>query len=217
MMRYPWCGDDIRQGEEIIRGECARISGAGSIGYLVWFHTSTSTLPASFSYAFGGDQLPSGGVVIQNAWISFMVGWLSYGVGNLKSTTSPPHAIEGSVFHVKRGCVTCWGWGGVFMGSWAVSFFWFYGDVVVSRGTWAMLVKEIFCDCSHVSWCLKVSRCFTWNTTFLQQPNCFTWNVGCFCCRGVFWVLVFLVGGGCFTWNMGNACNEIPRVYGRAL
>ena len=46
-------------------------------------------------------------------------------------------------------------------GSWAVSFFWFYGDVVVSRGTWAMLVKEIFCDCSHVSWCLKVSRCFT--------------------------------------------------------
>ncbi len=81
--------------------------------------------------------------------------------------------------------------------------FWFYGDVVVSRGTWAMLVKEIFCDCSHVSWCLKVSRCFTWNTTFLQQPNCFTWNVGCFCCRGVvFWVLVFLVGGGCFTWNM---------------
>ena len=94
--------------------------------------------------------------------------------------------------------------------------FWFYGDVVVSRGTWAMLVKEIFCDCSHVSWCLKVSRCFTWNTTFLQQPNCFTWNVGCFCCRGVFWVLVFLVGGGCFTWNMGNACNEIPRVYGRA-
>ena len=66
-----------------------------------------------------------------------------------------------------------------------------------------MLVKEIFCDCSHVSWCLKVSRCFTWNTTFLQQPNCFTWNVGCFCCRGVvFWVLVFLVGGGCFTWNM---------------
>ena len=38
--------------------------------------------------------------------------------------------------------------------------FWFYGDVVVSRGTWAMLVKEIFCDCSHVSWCLKVSRCF---------------------------------------------------------
>jgi len=145
-----------------------------------------------------------------------MVGWLSYGVGNLKSTTSPPHAIEGSVFHVKRGCVTCWGWGGVFMGSWAVSFFWFYGDVVVSRGTWAMLVKEIFCDCSHVSWCLKVSRCFTWNTTFLQQPNCFTWNVGCFCCRGVFWVLVFLVGGGCFTWNMGNACNEIPRVYGRA-
>lgn len=81
--------------------------------------------------------------------------------------------------------------------------FWFYDDVVVSRGTWAMLVKEIFCDCSHVSWCLKVSRCFTWNTTFLQQPNCFTWNVGCFCCRGVvFWVLVFLVGGGCFTWNM---------------
>jgi len=47
------------------------------------------------------------------------------------------------------------------MGSWAVSFFWFYGDVVDSRGTWAMLVKEIFCDCSHVSWCLKVSRCFT--------------------------------------------------------
>ena len=38
---------------------------------------------------------------------------------------------------------------------------WFYDDVVVSRGTWAMLVKEIFCDCSHVSWCLKVSRCFT--------------------------------------------------------
>ena len=56
--------------------------------------------------------------------------------------------------------------------------FWFYGGVVVSHGTWAMLVKEIFCDCSHVSWCLKVSRCFTWNTTFLQQPMCFTWNAG---------------------------------------
>ena len=90
-----------------------------------------------------------------------MVGWLSYGVGNLKSTTSPPHAIEGSVFHVERGCVTCLGWGGVFMGAGLFRSFWFYGDVVVSRGTWAMLVKEIFCDCSHVSWCLKVSRCFT--------------------------------------------------------
>ena len=33
------------------------ISGAGSIGYFVFVHTSTSTLPASFSYAFGGDQL----------------------------------------------------------------------------------------------------------------------------------------------------------------
>ena len=34
------------------------ISGAGSIGYFVCFHTSTSTLPASFSCSFGGDQLP---------------------------------------------------------------------------------------------------------------------------------------------------------------
>ena len=68
-----------------------------------------------------------------------MVGWLSYGVGNLKSTTSPPHAIEGSVFHVERGCVTCLGWGGVFMGAGLFRSFWFYGDVVVSRGTWAML------------------------------------------------------------------------------
>ena len=66
-----------------------------------------------------------------------MVGWLSYGVGNLKSTTSPPHAIEGSVFHVKRGCVTCWGWGGVFMGSWAVSFFlvlWWCGGFTWNMG-----------------------------------------------------------------------------------
>ena len=64
-----------------------------------------------------------------------MVGWLSYGVGNLKSTTSPPHAIEGSVFHVERGCVTCLGWGGVFMGAGLFRSFWFYGDVVVSRET----------------------------------------------------------------------------------
>ena len=35
----------------------------------------------------------------------------------------PPIVAEELVFHVKRGCVTCWGWGGVFMGSWAVSFF----------------------------------------------------------------------------------------------
>ena len=28
-----------------------------------------------------------------------------------------------------------------------------------------------------VFWCLKASRCFTWNTTFLQQPICFTWNI----------------------------------------
>ena len=34
------------------------ISGAGSIEYFIVFHTSTSTLPASFSYAFRGDQLP---------------------------------------------------------------------------------------------------------------------------------------------------------------
>ena len=34
------------------------ISGAGSIEYFIVVHTSTSTLPASFSYAFGGDQLP---------------------------------------------------------------------------------------------------------------------------------------------------------------
>ena len=33
----------------------------------------------------------------------------------------PPIVAEELVFHVKRGCVTCWG--GVFMGSWAVSFF----------------------------------------------------------------------------------------------
>ena len=53
------------------------------------------------------------------------------------------------------------GLGGLFMGAGLFRSFWFYGDVVVSHGTWAMLVKEIFCDCSHVSWCLKVSRCFT--------------------------------------------------------
>ena len=90
-----------------------------------------------------------------------VVGWLSYGVGNLKSTTSLPHVIEGSVFHVERGCVMCWGWGGVFMGAGLFRSFSFYGDVVVSRETWAMLVKEFFCDCSHVSWCLIASRCFT--------------------------------------------------------
>ena len=28
-----------------------------------------------------------------------------------------------------------------------------------------------------VFWCLKASWCFTWNTTFLQQPICFTWNI----------------------------------------
>ena len=65
-----------------------------------------------------------------------VVGWWSYGVGNLKSTTSLPHVIEGSVFHVERGCVMCWGWGGVFMGAGLFRSFWFYGDVVVSRETW---------------------------------------------------------------------------------
>ena len=35
----------------------------------------------------------------------------------------------------------------------------------------------IVCGLGCVFWCLKVSRCFTWNTTFLQQPICFTWNV----------------------------------------
>ena len=32
------------------------ISGAGSIEYFIFVHTSISTLPASFSYAFGGDR-----------------------------------------------------------------------------------------------------------------------------------------------------------------
>ena len=34
------------------------ISGAGSIEYFIFFTLTISTLPASFSYAFGGDQLP---------------------------------------------------------------------------------------------------------------------------------------------------------------
>ena len=66
-----------------------------------------------------------------------------------------------------------------------------YRGVSVSRETWVMLVKEIFCVCSRVFWWLKASRCFTWNV------GCFLLWVGV-----VFWVLVFLVGGGCFTWNM---------------
>jgi len=39
-------------------GECARNGGAGSIGYFVIVHTSTSTLPASFFYSTEeGDHL----------------------------------------------------------------------------------------------------------------------------------------------------------------
>ena len=34
------------------------ISGAGSIEYFIVFHTSISTLSASFSCSFGGDRLP---------------------------------------------------------------------------------------------------------------------------------------------------------------
>ena len=40
------------------------ISGAGSIEYFVVEHIYTSTLPASFSYAFGSDRLPGGEIVI---------------------------------------------------------------------------------------------------------------------------------------------------------
>ena len=40
------------------------------------------------------------------------------------------------MFHVERGCVMCWGWGGVFMGAGLFHSFSFYGDVVVSRETW---------------------------------------------------------------------------------
>ena len=92
-------------------------------------------------------------------------------------------------------------------GGWVVSFFlvlwwcggftwnvvgcWILFSCCVSRETWVMLVKEIFCVCSRVFWCLIASRCFTWNV------GCFLVWVGV-----VFWVLVFLVGGGCFTWNM---------------
>ena len=43
------------------------ISGAGSIEYFIVFHTYISTLPASFSYAFGGDRLPGGGALFKNA------------------------------------------------------------------------------------------------------------------------------------------------------
>ena len=41
------------------------------------------------------------------------------------------------VFHVKRGCVTCWGWEGVFMGSWVVLFFlvlWWCGGFTWNMG-----------------------------------------------------------------------------------
>ena len=46
--------------EEIIRGECVSHQRCGVDRVFYCFFTLTiSTLPASFSYAFGGDQLPS--------------------------------------------------------------------------------------------------------------------------------------------------------------
>ena len=73
MVVYPWCGDDIRQGEEIIRGECAKISGAGSIEYFIVMHIYYKYTTGLVFLFFGGDRLPGGGLVIYNAWISFNI------------------------------------------------------------------------------------------------------------------------------------------------
>ena len=38
------------------------------------------------------------------------------------------------MFHVERGCVMCWGWGGVFMGAGLFRSFSFYGEAYSAAG-----------------------------------------------------------------------------------
>jgi len=71
------------------------------------------------------------------------------------------------------------------MGSWAVSFFWFYGDVVVSRGTWVMPVMK-----SLASMVVLCRRCWILSRIFLKFIQ-FVLADGCV----VFvWVSVELLG-----------------------
>ena len=46
--------------------------------------------------------------------------------------------------------------------------------------------------------------------------GCCGFEGGSRCLSGWMSCLVVFEDGWCFTWNIGNACNEIPRVYGRA-
>ena len=107
------------------------------------------------------------------------------------------------VFHVKRGCVTCWGWEGVFMGSWVVLFFlvlWWCGGFTWNMGNPCKgnLLRLQSCFLVFESFSMFHVKHDVSTTTQLFYVK--RWL---FCCRGVvFWVLVFLVGGGCFTWNM---------------
>ena len=47
--------------------------------------------------------------------------------------------------------------------------------------------------------------------------GCCGFEGGSRCLSGWMSCLVVFEDGWCFTWNVGNTCNEIPRVYGRAL
>lgn len=72
---YPWCGDDIRQGKKIIRGECAS-NQRYEVNRVFYFCTHfIGTLQASFSRAFGGDCLPGWLGHNSNIWISFIL-WI---------------------------------------------------------------------------------------------------------------------------------------------
>ena len=93
-------------------------------------------------------------------------------------------------------------------------------DLVVSRETQGGVVVSFLL--AVWDWVGFLMECFTWNVGvylgwFVGIGCCGFEGVGSRCLSGWMSGLVVFEDGWCFTWNIGNACNEIPRVYGRAL